>query len=782
MPPTNRSKIFSTLFDLFLLLLILLGVGFRFYRYDWNQGTNLHPDEYGLTNTLTALKMPQILDGYFNTRLSPISPYQKYDLNGEVTAYGPDQMMRWGQLPIILIRAAGELTGQTGYDEIRLLGRTLSAFFDSLTVLLVFLTGRRLYSNRVGLLAAALSALAVMQIQQAHFMTVDTFSVFFAALCLYLLVRAAKTACAVRVNEAYRPNGQALLWFALAGAALGCALACKINLLPLAGMVLVAVFLSVADLKLRSQGDFKWIAAAALAALLVTYAAAFLAFRVAQPMSFRNPNGDTSFFTFQFNPDWLECMRVSASESSGVGGGPPAEQWSNRPGILFPLINMVFWGMGLPLGLACWAGLLGAAWLLARRGESWRDHLLPLIWTSGYFLFMGTRWVTSIRYFLPIYPFLCLFAAWGLLRLWQAAAGKSLARRSVAAVPAALVLGATLAWAWAFISAVYVADHTRIQATRWVFQNIPAPLHLQLQDANGSVFYEPVGAPDAVILTPGTPMLQSFKASADGTLTGLILPHAAGLGGPTRLKVQITADGGGQAVISEGEVDLAAAGEGAMPQVSFALSNGALKAGTTYYIWVSAVGEKPASLKRSVVSIESWDEAVPMGLDGRDPWGQLYTGLTMEVRWYDDEAKRQMFLDTLAQVDYVILPSQRAIWSSCRIPLTYPMTMTYYRALFDGRLGFDLVGSFNAPMVLGPLQVSDVGGTFAWNQAPPLPVLNHNLLAAEEAFSVYDHPPVWVFKKRSDFNMDSVRSVLASVDLSKVIIQHPSQATGEICP
>ncbi len=108
---------------------------------------------------------------YFNTRISPISPYQKYDLDGNPTVSGPDNRMRWGQWPIILIRAAAELTDNTGYTELRLMGRSLSALADTLSLLLIFLIGRRLYSTRTGLLAAALSALAVMQIQQSHFMT-----------------------------------------------------------------------------------------------------------------------------------------------------------------------------------------------------------------------------------------------------------------------------------------------------------------------------------------------------------------------------------------------------------------------------------------------------------------------------------------------------------------------------------------------------------------------------------------------------------------------------------
>ena len=85
--PFIRSprKFAAVAFNILLIAIIALGIFYRFNWVNWNQDTDLHPDEYGLTGTLTQLSMPKNLDEYFNTRLSPISPYQKYDENGAPT-------------------------------------------------------------------------------------------------------------------------------------------------------------------------------------------------------------------------------------------------------------------------------------------------------------------------------------------------------------------------------------------------------------------------------------------------------------------------------------------------------------------------------------------------------------------------------------------------------------------------------------------------------------------------------------------------------------------------
>ncbi len=889
-----------------LLFLILIGVYFRFNWVNWSQGANLHPDEYGLTNTLTALRLPDSLADYFNTRLSPLSAYPRYDLAGNKTADGPDNAMLWGQWPQIILRCLAEWTGNTGYDQLRLMGRTLSALVDTLTLLFIFLIGARLYSRTVGLAAVALSSLAVLQIQSSHFMTVDNYAALFATIAIYVGVRIAQRPSARRICvppstatlpgspegvdpvvapvpprgvivaphpstpiAPYRPDPQAFGWYALFGVAYGMALASKINLLPLGGLVVVAAFLSIADVKIKSTKEPGRIFLIAAMGLVVAILMTGITFRLTQPMSFRAATGDTTLFTLSPNLDWLRNVASAARQSSGEGGGPPAEQWAHRPIVLFPLSNMLLWGLGLPLGVMAWVGFFWAAWRSMRYRDGWRLHLLPLIWTGGYFIYMATRWVKSIRYFLPIYPFLALFAAWGVVELWRVVKQKNegkeqtripgqtrrgrpmclpppgrihkpwqtrtpgqtrrgrpmclpppgqthkpwqtrtpgqtrrgrpmclpppgQTRRSaptrliwylrwgLVGLVTVVVFGGTLVWANTFVSAIYRTDHTRVQATRWMLQNIPAPFHLLLTGSAGT-FAAPVAAPDQLSIGATIPFVQAFDARQTGQLARVILPHVRSSNQVNRLQIVIAADPNGQTLLDQVEISLPATtsqGPGAM--VSGAFQGATLMAGQTYYLIARTRDAPSITLERSVISNESWDEGLPFSFDGYNPFGDFYQGVTMEARWYDGPEKRQMYLDVLAQADFVLLQSQRAIWSACRIPRTYPMTMEYYRAMFDGRLGFDLAAIFQAPLRLGPLYISDVGGSLVWNQMPELPLFNNNLLAVEEAFSVYDHPPVWIFRKRADFSLEQARAVLSAVDLSQVAVESPFKASGTPC-
>jgi hypothetical protein len=782
------AKIASWGFDLALILMVVIGLFLRFSWVNWSQGANLHPDEYGLTSTLTQLYLPSDFSVYFNTRLSSLSPYPKYDLQGQKTADGPDNRMRWGQWPQILIRTVAELTGNTGYDQIRILGRRLSAAADALSIFFIFLIGEALYGRRAGLLTAALSALAVMQIQQSHFMTVDNFATLFATICLYACVRIAKRPSlflATRATSetstvpAYRIAPHAWTWFALFGLTFGMALATKINLLPLGGMLLVAAWIGVADLKLRTRQNLSQILKFTLVLLIFAAIVTAISFRLTQPMSFRALEGDTTLLTLHLNPDWVESMQVAEQESNGEIGGPPAQQWANRPAILYPLMNMVVWGLGLPLGIAAWASFIWILILLFKNKEDWRAHLLPLVWVGGYFLFMGTRWVKSMRYFLPIYPFLALLAAWGLLELFKRAQNANSRTPFPFLIPVLatfIVLGGTILWAWSFSRAVYQQTNTRVAATTWILHNLPTSVQLDFQ-TTGGISHLQFSMPDQLTISSTTPLQLPVSVDEPGDLTGITIPHVDSPSpGHLNLNLYNTNDAMTPLLSLSLPVSSNSLNSRGDP-LHMDFNAISLLPGETYNLVLSTGSGPPVAIARTVIANEEWDEGLPFPFEGLDPFDQYYAGITNYVRRYDDGDKRQMFIETLAQADYLILPSQRSIWSIDRIPLSYPMTLEYYRALFDGQLGFDLVAFFDAPIKIGPLYVSDLAGEAALNHPPALPLFNLNPLAAEEAFSVYDHPPVWIFKKRADFSLPAVQQVLEKVDLSKVVVQSPRDAT-----
>jgi hypothetical protein len=99
---------------------------------------------------------------------------------------------------------------------------------------------------------------------------------------------------------------------------------------------------------------------------------------------------------------------------------------------------------------------------------------------------MATRWVKSIRYFLPIYPFMFLLAGWALVELWKRASqseNQQTVKRLLAGGLAALVIIPTFLWANAFLD-VYREPVTRIQAAAWMFDNVPSGATL-LYEVNG---------------------------------------------------------------------------------------------------------------------------------------------------------------------------------------------------------------------------------------------------------------------------------------------------------
>jgi YYY domain-containing protein len=597
---------------------------------DWDAGQHLHPDERFLTMVEGAIRpgltVPSpagpdgpvrvvpagLLESYFDTARSALNPHN--------VGFG---FFVYGTFPLFAVRAVAEVLHSVGYDKVHLLGRVLSVLSDLVTVWLTYLIGRRLYGPRVGLLAGALLALCVLHIQQAHFFVFDSYLVTLVVAAFYFCVDVAETG----------------RWrsFALAGVFLGLATATKLSMAVFAPVIALAglIYLWRAyvpspesgapslEARLRALWD-SGLVTQVLGGGLLAAVVAFLVFRVFQPYAFAGPG----FFDLRLNPRWLDNIAYQTKTQEGTVDLPPSIQWANTTPLLFPWRNMVLWGMGLPLGLAAWAGAAAAGAIVLWRGR-WQ-HLLVLAWALPSFVYFASVLNKTMRYLLPVYPFFVLLAAWGLVALYDWAKRSQRLRAGRLALRAdrlalaliVFVVAGSAAWAYAF-TRIYTRPTTRVAASQWIYQTLP---------------------------------------------------------------------------------------------------------------------------KGSVLANEHWDDPLPVPLPGYDP--APYAGPQLPLYDPDEPKKIDTIVRMLTEADYINLTSNRLYGSIPRMPQRYPMTTEYYRRLFAGDLGFDLVKTVASYPTLGPLTISDD--------------------RAEEAFTVYDHPKVLIFKKRPDFSPDRVRQILSAVPLDDV--------------
>lgn len=514
-----------------LLLILAVGAYLRFSGLNWDAGTHLHPDERFLTIVESSIKPVSSLGEYFDTSRSTLNPNN--------VGHG---FYVYGTLPLFVVRYVGEWLGRTGYDQVHLVGRAGAAVFDLVTILLVYLLGTRLYGRRVGILAAAFSALSVLLIQHAHFFVVDPFMTTFVMAGLYFAI--------VVQDEGGWQN------YALFGFFTGMAVASKISAAPLAGMVALAA--GVRAYKSENQSDLHQ-------AILGVSLAAFISiftFRVLQPYAFQG----TSFFDIRLNPKWLATLSELRRQVGGEVDFPPALQWADRTPVWFSFKNMVLWGLGLPLGVTAWVSW---AWALYRtiKGRGWDRHVIPVVWTGGYFLWRATGFTQTMRNLLPIYPMLAILAAWGLWTLYDRASARTEARRWAQAGTVALgagILAATAFYAFGFLK-IYTTPMTRVQASRWIFSHVPSAVNVVIETDQGEKL-EPLAVPQDFVLRAGQPTTLSFTAHRGGRAASVLTPFVHKIGatsGPERLSFALFEDGVDGEPISEAlyEGELPASGE-----------------------------------------------------------------------------------------------------------------------------------------------------------------------------------------------------------------------------
>ena len=128
------------------------------------------------------------------------------------------------------------------YNHFALVGRAISAIFDTGSVLLSGLIARRLGGRAAGLLAAAFVAVIPFNVQVSHSYAVDTLLLFFILLTLYgcvLLAQGPTPAACSGPRPSWR--GLGAVGASFIGVAFGLAVATKVSALPLLAPIGVAL-------------------------------------------------------------------------------------------------------------------------------------------------------------------------------------------------------------------------------------------------------------------------------------------------------------------------------------------------------------------------------------------------------------------------------------------------------------------------------------------------------------------------------------------------------------
>jgi hypothetical protein len=103
-------------------------------------------------------------------------------------------------------------------------------------------------------------------------------------------------------------------------------------------------------------------------------------------------------------------------------------------------------------------------------------------WVLAFFLYQGTRFNPAMRYFLIIYPFLAIFASFGIDRLINDKFildhffNKKIQRivNSKKAHYLSILFSIVILLIWPItFSLIYLHPHTRVEASDWIYKNLP---------------------------------------------------------------------------------------------------------------------------------------------------------------------------------------------------------------------------------------------------------------------------------------------------------------------
>ncbi|HLJ02711.1 MAG TPA: glycosyltransferase family 39 protein [Solirubrobacteraceae bacterium] len=316
--------------------------------------------------------------------------------------------------------------------------RVVAAVLGTASVWLLYFAGARMFGRTVGLLAAAVMAVAFLPVFYSHLALNDVPALAPVALSLY------GTAGVIRFGR--RRD------YVIAGVGVGLAAATKYT----GGIVVVCLLVAAL------QDAFSGRALHSVRRLIGAGLLAVLAFVVANP-----------YALLHFSEFWSGVQQ----QASLAAGADPVKLGSHGNGVAYYLWTLT-WGFGWVPALGA---LGGALLLLARRRIGMALVLIPA--PIAFTIFMGGQQRFFGRWLMPIFPILALLAAYGTVELIRRLAGPAAGRWRLAVVgglAAAVLLGQSVAAA-VHDDAVLSRPDTRNLLRAWMVDHVPAASKVVLE-------------------------------------------------------------------------------------------------------------------------------------------------------------------------------------------------------------------------------------------------------------------------------------------------------------
>jgi hypothetical protein len=365
-------------------------------------------------------------------------------------------------------------------SELYTLARVAAALLGTLALWLLYATGARLFGRAVGLLAAAIEAVAFLPVFYAHLALNDVPTL--APLTLSLLGTAGV------LQKGRRRD------YLLAGAGLGLACASKYT----AGIAVAPLLAAMATRFLDAAPSAR---RGVLGGLALAAGAALLAFLVANPYALLDYDS--------FHSELVHQSSLSA-ESQGKLGAP------KHGGVLYYLWSLT-WGLGWVPALAALGGAL-SVWRSQRR-LGWLLVPAPLLFLA----FMGLQGRYFGRWLMPILPILCLLAAFFIVQAGQAGARLLAASRRGRSAPVGIALAAVLLAA-TLAQGVLHGVHAGLVLSRADTRNVTRAWMLTHIPLGSAIVAEPVSPDEWARERPGAPSCPGYRWCKYPSLLSRISP------------------------------------------------------------------------------------------------------------------------------------------------------------------------------------------------------------------------------------------------------------------